>query len=313
MRWLEVCSDPEAQPAIHHGFTWIIPTGRLGGAASAAMDESRQTPEPLRTRGRLDLPTVVVIAVLLGLGASTAVAVAAEAPPAEAWTLPPLAAVVVEPAVAEPAVAASSGVASPVGRPVPRAAVTWVDAVARVTGIPSIALQAYADATLALAAEQPSCRLGWTTLAAIGDIESGHGTHGGATLLPDGTTSVPILGPALDGRPGFAAIRATPQSTAWHGDPTWDHAVGPMQFLPSTWERWEADGDGDGVDNPNDIDDAALGAARYLCASGADLTSAAGWHAAVLSYNHAEQYAADVLAAADRYAAASQGAMAGGG
>jgi membrane-bound lytic murein transglycosylase B len=258
----------------------------------------------------------VVIAVLLGLGAGTAVAVAAEAPPADARTLPPLAAVVAQPAAARPAAAdptASPGVASPAGRPGPRAATAWVDDVARATGIPGVALRAYADASLALGAEQPSCRLGWTTLAAIGDVESGHGTHGGATLLPDGTTSVPILGPALDGRPGFAAIRATPQSTAWHGDPTWDHAVGPMQFLPSTWERWGADGDGDGVENPNDIDDAALGAARYLCASGGDLTSASGWHDAVYSYNHSDQYVADVLGAANRYAASSRRATTAGG
>ena len=148
-------------------------------------------------------------------------------------------------------------------------------------------------------------RVSPSTLAAIGGIESGHGTHGGGVLREDGTTTDPILGPALDGRAGFAAIRATPESTAWHGDATWDHAVGPMQMLPSTWSRWRADGDGDGVDDPNDIDDAALGAARYLCASGADLTGATGWHDAVFSYNHSEQYVADVLGAANRYAAGS--------
>ena len=181
----------------------------------------------------------------------------------------------------------------------------WVATVAHATGIPAVALRAYADASLTIGVEQPGCRLGWSTLAAIGGIESGHGTHGGGVLREDGTTTDPILGPALDGRAGFAAIRATPESTAWHGDATWDHAVGPMQMLPSTWSRWRADGDGDGVDDPNDIDDAALGAARYLCASGADLTGATGWHDAVFSYNHSEQYVADVLGAANRYAAGS--------
>ena len=185
----------------------------------------------------------------------------------------------------------------------PRLAVrSPVDVLARA---PAVALRAYADASLTIGVEQPGCRLGWSTLAAIGGIESGHGTHGGGVLREDGTTTDPILGPALDGRAGFAAIRATPESTAWHGDATWDHAVGPMQMLPSTWSRWRADGDGDGVDDPNDIDDAALGAARYLCASGADLTGATGWHDAVFSYNHSEQYVADVLGAANRYAAGS--------
>src|SRR3546814_10983757 len=63
--------------------------------------------------------------------------------------------------------------------------------------------------------------------------------------LSDGRSSRPILGPALDGRPGFAAIRSTPESATWHGDSTWDHAVGPLQFIPSTWSRWAADGDGE--------------------------------------------------------------------
>ena len=196
--------------------------------------------------------------------------------------------------------------------PGPRASAGWVAAVAHATGIPGVAVQAYADATLALAVERPTCRVGWTTLAALGGIESGHGTHGGAVLLADGRTSARILGPALDGRPGFAAIRATPESTAWHGDPTWDHAVGPLQFLPSTWEVWGADGDGDGVADPNDVDDAALAAARYLCAKASDLTGAEAWHAAVYSYNHSEQYVADALSAANRYAAAALAARSAG-
>ena len=168
-----------------------------------------------------------------------------------------------------------------------------------------MALQAYADATLVTARNQPGCRLGWTTLAAIGTIESGNGTHGGAQLLADGRPSRPILGPALDGGNGTAAIRARAEDTAWHGDPEWSHAVGPMQFLPSTWTRWASDGDDDGVLDPNDLDDAALAAARYLCASGADLTEPAGWQAAVLSYNHDPAYVAQVLATANGYATAA--------
>lgn len=188
----------------------------------------------------------------------------------------------------------------------PRASRTWVATVAAATGIPPVALAAYADATLALEAEQPTCRLGWTTLAAIGRLESGHGTHGGAVLGDDGRPSEPIIGPALDGY-GVAAIPATPESTAWHGDAVWEHAVGPMQFLPSSWERWAADGDGDGVADPHDLDDAALAAARYLCADGGDLSSASGWRAAVLSYNRSEDYVAAVLGAADGYALSAGG------
>jgi len=186
-----------------------------------------------------------------------------------------------------------------------RASEAWVAATSAATAIGPVALRAYADATLTIAAEQPGCRVGWTTLAAIGATESGHGTHGGAVLDEDGRPSIPIIGPALDGRPGFAAIRAEPDGTAWHGDLVWDHAVGPLQFLPSTWRRWGADGDGDHVADPNDLDDAALGAARYLCAAGTDLTTAGAWHAAVLSYNHSDEYVATILASANGYAAAS--------
>ena len=174
----------------------------------------------------------------------------------------------------------------------------WVRVNAAKAGIPAPALRAYANAQLR---KPRGCDLGWTTLAGIGWVESEHGTIGGRTLTDDGHSSTLVLGPALDGT-DFAAIRATPESTAWHGDPTWDHAVGPMQFIPSTWETWGADGDGDGAADPNDIDDAAATAVRYLCADGHDLTSGAGWADAVFSYNHDQSYIDSVYSAATAYA-----------
>jgi membrane-bound lytic murein transglycosylase B len=207
--------------------------------------------------------------------------------------------------VAAGATPLSHEVAEPV-RQLPRTLAQWVASVSSATGIPARAVRAYGDATLELAAEDPSCHLGWPTLAGIGWIESGHGTHGHATLGADGVPSIPIVGPALDGTNGTAAIHATAQSTQWHGDPVWDHAVGPMQFIPSTWARWGADGDGDGVANPQDIDDAALAAGRYLCAGSRDLSTWDGWHAAVLSYNHSEAYAQSVFARAQAYAGQAQ-------
>lgn len=175
----------------------------------------------------------------------------------------------------------------------------WVRGIAAEAGIPEPALRAYADAQLA---EPDDCAVGWTTLAGIGWVESQHGTIDGRTLGADGHSSTPILGPALDGTGRFAAIPATPESSAWHGDPAWDHAVGPLQFIPSTWETWGADGDGDGTTDPNDLDDAAYAAARYLCADGRDLTTGAGWADAILSYNHARSYVDAVHAAATAYA-----------
>ena len=167
-------------------------------------------------------------------------------------------------------------------------------------------MQAYGDASLRLSREQPTCRIGWTTLAGIGGIESGHGTTSGAVLLDDGTTSPPIVGPALDGTAGTASIPSDAESAQWHGDPRWDHAVGPMQFIPSTWHTWGADGNGDGVADPNNINDAAYTSALYLCASGADLRTGAGWTRAVFSYNHSDDYVRNVRDRANRYAAASR-------
>lgn len=175
----------------------------------------------------------------------------------------------------------------------------WVASTAERAGIPAPAVRAYAAAQLA---EPAGCEVGWTTLAGIGWVESQHGTIGGRTLREDGRSSSRVLGPALNGRGKVAAIRATPESATWHGDPEWDHAVGPMQFIPSTWDTWGADGDGDGDADPNDIDDAAYSAARYLCADGHDLATGGGWSDAVFSYNHARSYVDAVHAAATTYA-----------
>jgi membrane-bound lytic murein transglycosylase B len=179
----------------------------------------------------------------------------------------------------------------------------WIARVAAAAGIPAPAMRAYADAELTLRAEQPSCHLSWNTLAGIGWIESQHGTIGGRTLLVDGRSSQPILGPALDGSGDYAAIHSTPASAEWHRDAVWEHAVGPLQFLASTWERWGIDGDGDGVADPRDLDDAALSAGHYLCADGHDLATDSGWNAAVRSYNHDASYVANVAVTANLYVA----------
>src|SRR5919109_2678942 len=61
-------------------------------------------------------------------------------------------------------------------------------------------------------------------------------------------------------------------------------AVGWMQFMPSTWERWGVDADGDGVADPWNPQDAIYAAARYLAAAGGRSDIARG----VFAYNHAD-------------------------
>ncbi|GAA4069172.1 lytic murein transglycosylase [Microbacterium laevaniformans] len=200
--------------------------------------------------------------------------------------------------VAGDAVAASSAPLAPVASVDP----VWLARVSAATGIPPRALRAYASAQLRIVTEQPSCAIGWNTLAAIGGIESDHGRHGGAVLGEDGNPVPAIRGPALDGD-GVAAIADT-DGGRWDGDTLWDRAVGPMQFIPDTWSRWGADGNGDGVADPNQIDDAALATARYLCGVSA-MTDAAAWRAAVFAYNHLEAYVEDVAVVANRYAASA--------
>lgn len=151
---------------------------------------------------------------------------------------------------------------------------------------------AYRRAETELRRSDPGCGLRWQLLAAIGQVESGQARGGRVTA--DGTTRAPILGPRLDGR-RFALIRDT-DGGALDGDTAYDRAVGPMQFIPSTWARWGADGNGDGRADPHNIHDAALAAGRYLCAGGRDLSEPGDLERAILGYNHSRAYLRTVLA-----------------
>ncbi|TDL45451.1 lytic transglycosylase domain-containing protein [Microbacterium oleivorans] len=175
----------------------------------------------------------------------------------------------------------------------------WASRVSDATGIPRRAVIAYAAADLTVAHEQPSCAIAWNTLAGIGWVESRHGSYGGARLGDDGLVSPRILGPRLTGD-GVAAIEDTDGGDL-DGDDRWDRAVGPLQFIPETWRRWGADGDADGTRDPNQIDDAALAAARYLCRQG-PLATETAWRDAVFTYNPLTRYIDDVATRANQYA-----------
>lgn len=177
----------------------------------------------------------------------------------------------------------------------------WVTDRATRTGIPVPAMRAYATAAVRQQSETPQCGLGWTTLAAIGSIETHHGTIDGRTLTADGKALPRIVGIPLNGD-NVEAIRDTDLGLL-DGDTQWDRAIGPMQFIPQTWANWSIDADGDGRADPDDFDDTAATAARYLCADGHDLATHDGWISAVGSYNHHEDYVRSVAEEANRLAA----------
>jgi len=164
---------------------------------------------------------------------------------------------------------------------------------APVSGIPRTVLAAYTRSTSLIAHLRPNCRLPLSLLAAIGRVESAHAAGGDVDRA--GTTRNPIVGPRLDGSPGVAAIRDT-DGGRYDLDAAWDRAVGPMQFIPSTWRAWAADGNGDGTSSPHNVFDAALAAGSYLCADGRDLSRPGDVRTAILSYNHSQQYLQTVLA-----------------
>jgi soluble lytic murein transglycosylase-like protein len=114
--------------------------------------------------------------------------------------------------------------------------------------------------------------LSWTVLAAIGQVESGHGRNA---------------------------------STSYAG------AQGPMQFMPATFAAYAVDGDGDGDKDIMDPADSIYSAAHYLCANGAG-HGASGLHNAIWHYNHAEWYVALVLKLAGQIADQAAGTKHGG-
>ncbi|MGW1343242.1 lytic murein transglycosylase, partial [Kribbella sp. NPDC002412] len=168
------------------------------------------------------------------------------------------------------------------------------------SGIPDVALRAYKQAEARLAVSDPACGVPWTLLAAIGRVESNHGRFGGAQLRADGSATRRIRGIPLDGRPNVALIRDT-DNGALDGDTTYDRAVGPMQFIPSTWRAVNADANGDGFADPNNLFDATQGAAQYLCTGTSNLTNPTQAAQAVRRYNNATSYVRVVLALARMY------------
>ncbi|MCC5950639.1 MAG: lytic transglycosylase domain-containing protein [Acidimicrobiia bacterium] len=169
--------------------------------------------------------------------------------------------------------------------------------------IPPTSLDAYWRAAALAAARAPGCGIDWALIAGVGAVESRHGTYRGGWPNPDGTVFPALIGIPLDGTRGTALIRDT-DGGLYDGDPVYDRAVGPMQFIPGTWVRWAVDGNGDGIADPHNIYDATFAAALYLCSrAGGPITDPEATRRAVLGYNRSWHYVGLVLANAATYRA----------
>ena len=102
----------------------------------------------------------------------------------------------------------------------------------------------------------------------------------------------------------LAAINKVESNFGRNMGPSSAGAIGWMQFMPSTWERWGVDANGDGVADPWNPQDAVTAAARYLAASGGQADIAG----AIYSYNHAQWYVDEVLQLAQLFGSGSGGA-----
>lgn len=271
------------------------------------MTGSRPVPRAGQPKARWWLPSLIVLMAILGAGCLAAAACigpgadssARAAAPSEDGSAGPQSGSQGSSATI-PAAVTGPDANTPVPAVSELADPGWVARTAEATGIPDRALAAYAGAAMAIRGDQPSCGLGWNTLAAIGLVESGHGSINGARLASDGQVSPRIVGIALDG----STTDTIPDTDdgSLDADPEWDRAVGPMQFIPSTWAGHASDGNGDGQAEVNQIDDAALTAAKYLCASARDLTQPADWITAIAAYNRSAEYNQRVAEAATQYA-----------
>jgi len=218
-----------------------------------------------------------------------------------AWTAS-LAGVGVDPASADPdgsqtlpdgTVLPAAAIEAPasVGDPVTRAAALTPGSA---SDIPQAALSAYQRAEAVINEADKGCNLTWELIAAIGRVESDHGRFGGNALDGRGVARPGIYGIALDGKNDTQRILDT-DAGQYDDDTRFDRAVGPMQFIPSTWSVVGVDGDNDGTRDPQDIDDAALATAVYLCSGDDDLSTEKGQRASVYRYNHSNAYVDLVL------------------
>ncbi|MFF0142609.1 C40 family peptidase [Streptomyces sp. NPDC005227] len=174
--------------------------------------------------------------------------------------------------------------------------------------IPPRMLTAYKKAASLVGKHAPKCRgMAWPVLAGIAKVESNHAV--GHSISAGGDIRPRIYGVLLNGSGAGGNTTTVPDTDGgkWDGTANGERAVGPFQFLPATWEHVSKDANGDGTADPHNADDAALGAAIYLCGDGRDLTLRSQLRAAIWQYNHSDAYVDDVLGWIGQYTAAATG------
>jgi len=169
-------------------------------------------------------------------------------------------------------------------------------------GIPPVVFSAYLAAETNAPSVAEDCRVDWPVVAGIWKVESDHATYQGRTVTPDGDLTPPLYGATLDGFiPGTARIPDSDDGVL-DGDPIWDRAVGPAQFLPGSWRAYGQDGNGDGTKDPQNVFDAALATVAHLClATPGDYTTPTGLAAALRGYNNSTDYVEKVTGWIDYY------------
>jgi membrane-bound lytic murein transglycosylase B len=168
--------------------------------------------------------------------------------------------------------------------------------------IPLVAYDAYRSASQAAPTITESCEVDWAVVAGIAQVESRHGRiDPDHRLAADGDVEPPIRGRSLDGTSGTQTIADTDDGEL-DGDETWDRAMGPLQFIPTTWRELGRDGNGDGSADPDNLYDAALTAVAHLCLREPGNYGDRGeLRRALIAYNASGRYADDVLRWVDRY------------
>ncbi len=180
----------------------------------------------------------------------------------------------------------------------------WAEPISKSTGIPVVSLQAYGNAAEIQRQQHPP------NAASRGRPSP----ESQVSRANTGTTVVPMSPPTATSARRSAGSSSTAPRAIWRSvtpmaavstatPPTIAPWGGRSSSSPETWKRYGVDASGgDGVPDPDNIDDAALSAARYLCvSSGNDMTVAEGWEKAIRRYNNSMAYVLDVRDHANAY------------